>query len=43
MVAENKLLLVEENYENNPTTIDFYKEKKEFKKLFYRSCNSQEP
>ena len=34
MVAENKLLLVEENYENNPTTIDFYKEKKNLKSSF---------
>jgi signal transduction protein with GAF and PtsI domain len=34
MVAENKLLLVEENYENNPTTIDFYKEKKNLKSYF---------
>ena len=34
MVAENKLLLVEENYENNPTTIDFYKEKEDLKSYF---------
>ena len=34
MVAENKLLLVEENHENNPTTIVFYKEKKNLKSYF---------
>lgn len=34
MVAEKKLLLVEENYEDNPTTIDFYKEKKGLKSYF---------
>ena len=34
MVAEKKLTLVEENYENNPTTIDFYKEKNGLKGYF---------
>ena len=34
MVAEKKLILVEENYENNPTTIDFYKEKNDLKSYF---------
>ena len=33
MVAENKLLLVDENYENNPTT-GFYKEKMNLKSYF---------
>ena len=34
MVAENKLLLVEESHEDNPTTIGFYKEKKDLKSYF---------
>ena len=34
MVAEKKLILIEENYENNPTTIDFYKEKTDLKSYF---------
>ena len=31
MVAENKQLLIEENYENNPVVIDFYKTKENLK------------
>lgn len=31
MVAKNKQLLIEENYANNPITIDFYKEKENLK------------
>jgi len=34
MVAEKKLILIEENYENNPTTIDFYEEKNGLKSYF---------
>ena len=34
MVAEKKLILVEENQENNPTTINFYKEKNNLKSYF---------
>jgi len=34
MVAEKKLILVEENYENNPKIIDFYKEKMDLKSYF---------
>jgi len=34
MVAEKKLILFEENYENNPTTIDFYEEKNGLKSYF---------